>query len=399
MSYRSVRDLDPKNRVVFLRVDFNVPLEGDRITDDRRIRASLPTIRLLAGRGARVLCASHLGRPRGRRVPELSLAPVARRLGELLGNDVPLAGDCIGETAAGLAASLPPGGVGLLENLRFHEGETKGDPAFAAALAAPADVYVNDAFGAAHRPHASVVGVPKVLGGGYVGLLMEREVTALSRLIGEPERPYVAILGGAKVSDKIQLIERLLERVDRVLIGGAMAYTFLAARGIAVGASRVETDRLDLARELEQRAGRRGVAIELPIDHVVAERIDGHELSGLETVGGVEIPEGRAGVDIGPATLARWCGLLDPGVRTVLWNGPVGLFEAPGAETGTRRLAEHLAGMQAFVVLGGGDTAAAARAFGLDGRFDHVSTGGGAALELLSGIDLPGLAALRIGGE
>ncbi|GAB4222512.1 MAG: hypothetical protein Kow0062_20240 [Acidobacteriota bacterium] len=397
MSYRSVRDLDPKSRVVFLRVDFNVPLDGTSITDDRRIRASLPTIRLLAERGARVLCASHLGRPKGRRVAELSLAPVARRLGELLGREVPFAEDCIGAPAADLAARLGDGEVGLLENLRFHEGETKGDEAFARALAAPADLFVNDAFGAAHRAHASVVGVPKVLGGGWVGLLMEKEIGALTRLVDAPERPYVAILGGAKVSDKIRLIERLTERVDRILVGGAMAYTFLAAAGHPVGASRVEEDRLDLARELAARAAERGVALELPLDHVTAARVEGHAVEDLQTTDGVAIPDGRCGVDIGPRTLEHWRSLLGTDVRTVLWNGPVGLFEAAGAETGTRALAEHLAGLPAFVVLGGGDTAAAARRFGLDDRFDHVSTGGGAALELLSGIDLPGLAALRLG--
>ncbi len=396
MTYRSVKDLDVRGRVVFCRVDFNVPLDGTKITDDRRIRAALPTIRWLAEHGARVLCASHLGRPKGKRVPELSLAPVARRLGELLGRDVPFAEDCVGEPAHRLAEALAEGGVGLLENLRYHEGETKGDDAFARALAEPADLYVNDAFGAAHRAHASVVGVPRHVGASAAGFLMDREISALSRLLEAPERPYVAILGGAKVSDKIGLVEQLLARVDRVLVGGAMAYTFLAARGIEVGASRVEADRLDLARELEEKATVRGVRFVLPVDHVVAEKVDGKRVSGLATVDGEAIPPGLAGVDIGPRTRELFRAELGPDVRTVLWNGPLGLFEAEGCEAGTREIADHLAGLAgAFRVLGGGDTAAAAARFGTEEKYDHVSTGGGAALEFLSGIRLPGIVALE----
>ena len=396
MSYRSVKDLDVRGRRVFCRVDFNVPLDGGTITDDRRIRAALPTIRWLAEHGARVVCASHLGRPKGRRVPELSLAPVARRLAELLGQDVPFAEDCIGEPARRLAEQLPEGGVGLLENLRYHEGETKGDDAFARALAEPVEVYVNDAFGAAHRAHASVVGVPRYVEATAAGFLMDREISALSRLLEAPERPYVAILGGAKVSDKIGLVEQLLARVDRILVGGAMAYTFLAARGIEVGASRVEADRLDLARELEEKAAARGVRIVLPVDHVVAERIEGKRAVGLAVIEEQAIPAGRAGVDIGPRTRAAFRAELGSDVRTVLWNGPLGMFEAEGCDTGTREVATHLAELgTAFRVLGGGDTAAAAARFGLEDRYDHVSTGGGAALEFLSGIRLPGVAALE----
>jgi phosphoglycerate kinase len=388
--------MDVDGKVVFCRVDFNVPLDGERITDDRRIRAALPTLQLLAERGARVLCASHLGRPKGQRVAEMSLRPAARRLAELLEREVPFAEDCVGEPARELADKLPPGGIGLLENLRFHAGETKGDMDFARQLAAPADVYVNDAFGAAHRAHASVVGVPEVLGGGVAGLLMDQELKALGRLAEQPERPYVAILGGAKVSDKIQLIERLLDRVDVILVGGAMAYTFLAARDVAIGSSLVESDKLDLARQLERQAGEKSVRIELPVDHVVAGKVEKRKVEDIRTTEGVAIPDGTSGVDIGPQTLETWRGLLGANVRTVLWNGPVGLFEAAPSAAGTKGVAEHLAGMQqAFRVLGGGDTAAAAAAFGLTDRYDHVSTGGGAALELLSGVELPGVKAIE----
>lgn len=396
MSYRLVSDLDLSGKLVFCRVDFNVPLDGTSITDDRRIRAALPTIRYLAEHQARVVCASHLGRPKGERRPELSLAPAAARLGELLGQSVPLAGDCIGSEAAAMTSKLSPGQVGLLENLRFHKGETKGDREFAAALCEGFDTYVNDAFGAAHRAHASVSVVPQLLGECAAGFLMAREIDALSRLIDDPQRPYVAILGGAKVSDKIALIDKLLERVDRILIGGAMAYTFLAAQRVAVGASRVERDRLELARELGERARARGVDVDLPLDHVVAEAIEGRRVSGLRETPGAEIPEGAIGVDIGPKTIEAWKSLLGGDVSTVLWNGPVGFFEAAGCETGTEAIARHLAEMNAFTVLGGGDTAAAAHRFGLEQRYGHVSTGGGAALELLSGETLPGIAALEI---
>lgn len=396
MSHRSIRDLDPQGRVVFCRVDFNVPLDGTTIKDDRRIRESLPTVRHLLDHGARLVLASHLGRPKGKPVPEMSLAPVAARLSEILGKPVRFAADCIGAPAAEMIAALKPGECGLLENLRYHAEEEKNEPAFAAALAQGIEIYVNDAFGAAHRAHASVTGVPQVLGQGYAGFLMDKELAALGRLLHRGERPYVAILGGAKVSDKIELIEKLLDRVDRILIGGAMAYTFLAARGHATGNSLVEADKLDLARELEGKARAKHVAIELPHDHVVAEEIGKRSVTNVSTVDTVDVPAGRAGVDIGPRTLAAWKGLLGADVKTVLWNGPVGLFEAKGADAGTHGLAAHLAASAAFTVLGGGDTAAAALQFGLAERFSHVSTGGGAALEYLSGLTLPGVAALEL---
>lgn len=395
MSHRLVDQLDVHNRAVFCRVDFNVPLAGAAITDDRRIRAALPTLQWLCAHGARVVCASHLGRPKGARVPEMSLSPVALRLAELLGVPVPFADDCLGQPVDDLLAGLGPGQVGLLENLRFHQGESKGDPDFARELARPFSVYVNDAFGAAHRAHASVTGVPLVLGGGAVGFLMDREIKSLSRLLAAPQRPYVAILGGAKVSDKIELIEKLLARVDILMIGGAMAYTFLAAAGIGVGSSLLEADKIDLARDLIHRAAAAGVRLELPADHLTAASIGKRSAEGLAPNPEREIPAGRMGVDIGPATLAAWKSLLGPQVKTVLWNGPLGLFEAAGCEGGTRGLAAHLAGLPAFRVLGGGDTAAAAAVFGLEEKFDHVSTGGGAALEFLSGIELPGVKALE----
>jgi phosphoglycerate kinase len=325
----------------------------------------------------------------------MSLAPISARLGELLGRQVPFASDCIGEPAATLVAGLRSGEVGLLENLRYHIGEEKGHADFAQALAAPFETYVNDAFGAAHRAHASVVGLPQLLGGGATGFLMDKELDALGRLLERPDRPYIAILGGAKVSDKIELIEKLLDRVDRILVGGAMAYTFLAARGVAVGASLVESDKVDLARELDAKATARGVAVELPVDHLTATQVEKKAAHGLQVVDAAAIPEGRAGVDIGPATLERWRDLLGGEVRTVFWNGPVGLFEAQGCSKGTEGVGRHLAQLRAFRVLGGGDTASAAERFGVASAFDHVSTGGGAALEFLSGMRLPGVAALE----
>ncbi len=395
MTHRAMTDLDVRGKTVFCRVDFNVPLDGTTITDDRRIRASLPTIRWLSEHGARVLCASHLGRPEGRRVSELSLAPVAARLGELLSAPVPFADDCIGAPARALAESLSDGDVGLLENLRYHDGETAGEPSFARSLAEPAELFVNDAFGAAHRAHASVVGVPEVLGNAAAGFLMDGEIRSLGRRVGQPERPYVAILGGAKVSDKIPLIEKLLTRVDDLLVGGAMAYTFLSARGVPVGASRVESERLELARSLDEDARARGVRLHLPVDHVTAASLDGTAAEDLRTSSGAAIADGRIGLDVGPDTVSAWRSALSDDVATVLWNGPLGLFEAPGCESGTRSIAEHLAGLPAFRVLGGGDTAAAAARFGTAESYDHVSTGGGAALELLSGAELPGLAVLE----
>ena len=396
MSRRKLSDLDPRGKRVFCRVDFNVPMEDGRIVDDRRIRAAVPTLEWLLSRGARLSVASHFGRPKGKPVAEMSLRPCAERLAQILGKPVAFATDCIGPAAAETVNALRDGEVCVLENLRFHKAEESGDAEFAKALAANADIYVNDAFGAAHRPHASISVLPALLGGGTPGLLMEKELSALGQLLSNPARPYMAILGGAKVSDKIQLIEKLLERVDTILIGGAMAYTFLAARGVATGASLVESDKLDLARDLETKARAKGVRLLLPADHITAATLTGHHPTDLQTTTSEAIPAGRIGLDIGPRSLAQWKQVLDAGVKTVLWNGPVGLFEAAGCDGGTRGLASHLATSKAFRVLGGGDTAAAAAQFGFDESYDHVSTGGGASLEFLSGDRLPGVDALEL---
>jgi phosphoglycerate kinase len=395
MSRRQLTELKVEGQRVFCRVDFNVPMEGTEITDDRRIRAAIPTIQWLREHGARVVVASHFGRPKGKPVPEMSLRPCAERLGTLLGAPVAFATDCIGESARAVIAALANGQVAVLENLRFYKQEEAGDRDFARALAELVDLYVNDAFGAAHRAHASISVLPELLGGGAAGFLMERELSALGRLLTAPEHPYIAILGGAKVSDKINLIEKLLERVDTILIGGAMAYTFLAARSVAVGKSLVEQDKLDLARELEARAKQRNVRFQLPIDHVTATVLTGRVAHNLAVSDGAAIAADRLGLDIGPKTLAAWKELLGAQVRTVLWNGPVGLFEAAGCEAGTRELAAHLAQSSAFTVLGGGDTAAAAAQFGYESQYKHVSTGGGASLEFLSGDQLPGVSALE----
>ncbi|MFN7964157.1 MAG: phosphoglycerate kinase [Acidobacteriota bacterium] len=395
MSRRKLSDLVPRGKRVFCRVDFNVPMQDGQITDDRRIRAAVPTLEFLLSQGARVSVASHFGRPKGKPVAEMSLRPCAERLAQILGRPVSFATDCIGPAAAQAVDALRDGEICVLENLRFHKAEEAGDRDFAQALAANADLYVNDAFGAAHRAHASISELPSLLGGGTPGLLMEKELSALGHLLSSPARPYVAILGGAKVSDKIQLIEKLLERVDTILIGGAMAYTFLSARGVATGASLVESDKLDLARELELKARAKGVSVLLPVDHITAASLTGHQPIDLRVTAGEAIDAGRIGLDIGPRSLVLWRQALNADVKTVLWNGPVGLFEAPGCDAGTRELAAHLSTSKAFRVLGGGDTAAAAAQFGYDNSYDHVSTGGGASLEFLSGDRLPGVDALE----
>jgi len=388
----SVRDLQVSGRRIFLRVDFNVPLEGDRITDDTRLRAAVPTIELLLNAGASIVLASHLGRPKGKPTPSASLRPVAARLAELLRRPVPLAPDCIGPEVERRSRALRPGELLLLENLRFHAGEEKNDDAFARGLASLAEAYVDDAFGAAHRAHASVEAIARHLKPAVAGLLMDREIGMLSRLRDRPDKPYVALLGGAKVSDKIDLIDNLLARVDAILVGGAMAYTFLKAHGVAVGGSRVEADRLEAARATAARAQERGVRLVLPSDHVVA---DGPG-PGLPhaTTPGEAIPEGRVGLDVGPRTRAAFAAEIAR-ARTVFWNGPLGLFEVPPYDQGTLAAARAIAGVTGcFSVVGGGDSVAAVTRLGLADRFSHVSTGGGAALEFLSGMGLPGVAAL-----
>ncbi len=386
----SVENLDADGKLVFCRVDYNVPLDEGRVGDDTRIRAALPTLALLREQGARVVLASHLGRPKGRRNEQLSLRPVAQRLGELAGGALRFCAECVGPAYETAARELGRGELLLLENLRFHAEEEANDPEFAAALARPCEVYVNDAFGTAHRAHASTAGVPALLRPAAAGLLMQAELRQLGRLIERPESPFLAILGGAKVSDKIGLIENLMPKVDAFLIGGAMAYTLLAARGEPVGASRVESDKLDLARELLERTRGGDCEVLLPQDHVIAQ---GGDEARVGTTTGDGIGDGDSGGDIGPRTAEAFAARI-AAAHTVLWNGPLGRFELPAFAAGSRRIAEALAGSACVSVVGGGDTAAAVRSFGLTERMTHVSTGGGASLELLSGLTLPGVAAL-----
>jgi len=389
----SIRDLDLHGKRTFIRVDFNVPLKKGVIEDDTRIRASLPTIQYALDKGATVILASHLGRPKGKVAPEYSLRPVAERLGQLLGRPVVFGEDCVGpKVAQAVAEAKKADAVVLLENLRFHPEEEKNDPNFAKALAATADVYVDDAFGAAHRAHASVEGITHQVHQAAAGLLLEQELRYLGHVLESPERPFVAILGGAKVSDKIEVIENLLKKVDRLIIGGAMAYTFFKAHAIPVGKSLVEDDKLDAARRVEANAAARGVHIELPVDHVVTERIDGSSPHQVLAIGDAAIGD-RLGVDIGPATIKAYTELI-AGAKTVIWNGPMGIFEIDAFATGTKAVAEAVARVQGTTIIGGGDSIAAVKKAGIADRITHISTGGGASLEFLGGRTLPGVAAL-----
>lgn len=391
MDKLTIRDMDVQGKRVLCRVDFNVPLDGEEITDDTRIRAALPTIEYLAEQGARVILVSHLGRPKGAPDPKYSLAPVARRLGVLLEQPVPLASDCIGEEAEAHVRFLQPGRVLLLENVRFHAGETKNDPAFARALANLADVFVNDAFGAAHRAHASTVGVADHLPA-YAGFLLERELSVLGRLLTEPARPFVALVGGAKVSDKLGVIENLLNVADHVLIGGGMANTFLAAQGLATGRSLVETDKLAEARRLLELAAAKGPdRLLLPTDVIVASEFA--EAAEHRVVPVTDIPDGWMALDIGPETQDRYRDALGD-ARTAVWNGPMGVAEWDAFAGGTRAMAEALGAVDGMTVVGGGDSVAAVERLGLADRISHISTGGGASLEFLEGKTLPGVAAL-----
>ena len=387
---KSVRDAEVEGRRVLVRVDFNVPLSDGGVSDDTRITAALPTIRHLLDRGAKVVLASHLGRPGGERVDSLSMRPVADRLSEILGTEVRLAPEVVGEQAEEMSASLGPGEILLLENTRFEPGETGNDPELGRAFARLADVFVNDAFGTAHRAHASNVGVASHLPS-CAGELLENEVTNLTAVADDPARPLVVVLGGAKVSDKIGVIDRFIEVADQVLIGGAMCFPFFRARGIGTGDSLVEEDGIPLAADAMEKASGSSCELCLPVDLVL-----GREFSaGTETmpVDGAEVPDGWMGLDIGPASASDYAGRI-AGAGTVLWNGPMGAFELDPFESGTRTVAEAVAGSPAFTVVGGGDSVAALVKFGLTDDVDWASTGGGASLELLEGKDLPGVEAL-----
>ena len=395
MAKRTIRELDVAGKRVLVRVDFNVPLdEAGRIVDDTRIRAAVPTVEHLLAQGASVILMSHLGRPRGRRVPALSLAPVAERLSQLLGRAVGMAPDCVGTEVAAQAAALQPGQVLLLENVRFHPQEEQNERTFAQHLAELGDAYVNDAFGAAHRAHASTEGVPRCMGAGASGLLMEREIAYLDETLRCPQLPFTAVLGGAKISGKIELIEHLLDRVDALLIGGGMAYTFFKAMGLEIGDSLLEEDRIDTARQLLTRVEKGGLDLQLPVDCVVADRFAAD--AQVQVVARDAIPRGWQGMDIGPQTRQRYADQIARG-GTIVWNGPLGVCEMVPFAQGTQQVALALAAATcegAVSIIGGGDTAAAVAQAGLAQAMTHISTGGGASLECMSGRVLPGVAVL-----
>ncbi len=384
MAKLSIRDLDLKGKRVFMRVDFNVPLKDGKITSDKRIRASLPSIQYVLEQGAGLVLASHLGRPKGKRVPEMSLAPAAKRLEELIGRPVKMAPDCVGPEVEAMKPA--PGEVLLLENTRFHAEEEKNDPAFARQLAALADVFVQDAFGSSHRAHASTVGVAQILPQAAAGFLMDKELEYLGKVTTNPDRPFVAILGGAKVSDKIEAIKNLMGLADKLLIGGAMAYTFLKAKGEPTGKSLVEDDKVELARQLMATAGDK---LMLPVDHVVT----GELAEGAESEVVTTIPDGKLAVDIGPKTAEAYRAAVAD-ARTIVWNGPMGVFEMKPFHRGTVALAQAVAESDAVSVVGGGDSVKAIDVAGVTDKISHISTGGGASLEFLSGIELPGVVAL-----
>ncbi len=392
MAVKNVKDLDLKNKRVLVRADFNVPIKEGTITDDTRIKAALPTLQyILEQEGASLVLMSHMGRPKGERKPELSMASVAQRLSELLGTTVTTAPDCIGEETEKMARNLSAGEVLMLENLRFHKEETKNDADFAQELAKMGDVYVNDAFGTAHRAHASTEGVARLLPAG-AGFLIDKEVRFFEHMISNPEKPFVAIIGGAKVSSKIGVLENLLDKATTLVIGGAMSYTFLKALGHSVGNSMVEEEYLDTAKSLVERAQKEGVELLLPVDHVCADEFS--ENAEPKNIDKVDIPDGYIGMDVGPKTLNNLSGKIAE-AKSLVWNGPMGVFEFDKFSNGTFEVAKMVAECSGSTVVGGGDSVAAANKFGLAEKIDHVSTGGGASLEFLEGKTLPGIAVLE----
>lgn len=392
MNKKTLEDFSLKNKRVLVREDLNVPLdENQNITDDTRIRAALPTINYLIEKGAKVIIISHLGRPKGKVNPKYSLAPIAKRLSELLSRDVAFADDCIGEAAENAVARMNPKDVLLLENVRFHEEEENNDPEFAKKLAALADIFINDAFGTSHRAHASTVGVAHLLPAG-AGFLLQKEIEVMGKALENPERPFVAILGGAKVGDKIGVIKNLLSKVDMLLIGGGMAYTFLKSQGYEIGQSLLEPDKIDLAASLLKEAEEKNVKLLLPDDVVVTSKLE--EGLPYETVPVTEIPKDKMGVDIGEKTRNKFADAIK-GAKTVVWNGPMGVFEMRAYAQGTLAVADAMAKSDAVTIIGGGDSAAAVEQLGFAKAMTHISTGGGASLEFLEGKELPGVAALN----
>ncbi len=390
MNKLGISDLDLNGRRVFMRVDFNVPFADGQITDDTRIQAALPSIRYVIEKNGKLILASHLGRPKGKPDPKYSLKPVATRLGNLLRKAVQFAPDCVGPEVEKMVSDLPPGGVLMLENLRFHAEEEKNDPEFAKQLAKLCDVYVNDAFGAAHRAHASTAGIAAYVKQAAAGFLMEKELESLSYALTRAEKPFVAIVGGAKISDKIELIESFINIANNILVGGAMTYTFLRARGIATGKSLVESEKIALAKDLLAKASTKNVSIELPVDHVVA---PGLESAASQVISITETPPDQMGLDIGPETIRRYSGIIRQ-AKTIVWNGPMGVFENPKFASGTFAIARAVADSNAYSIVGGGDSAAAVAQSGVGSKITHISTGGGASLEFLSGQKLPGVEVL-----
>ena len=391
MNKKSLKDIDVKDKRVIMRVDFNVPLNKElEITDDNRIRAALDSINYVINGGGKLILMSHLGRPKGEVKPEYSLKPIAKRLSELINKPVKMLDDCIGQGVKEAIASMKDGDVILLENLRFHKEEEKNDPEFAKELASLADVYVNDAFGTCHRAHASTEGITHYLES-VSGFLVQKEIEYFQKVLTDPQKPFTFILGGAKVSDKIPVIENMMEKSDCILIGGAMAYTFMKAEGVDIGSSRLEEDMLDVAKKILVKAKEKGVELLLPLDHLVTDNIE--EAANVKTTPDLPIEKGWMGVDIGPKTIDLFCKKIKES-KTIVWNGPVGIFENEKFANGSKKIAEAIASSDAVSVIGGGDTAAAVQAFGLADKMSHISTGGGASLEYLEGKTLPGIAAL-----